>query len=141
VSALSFIRKLTGLSGTVTLLFSIGLLLFAPQIVAITLGADYGPSIAVIQILSFLPFVCALGNIFGTQLMINFGLSRDYATIIFTAGLFNVLSAFVLIPFLKENGIAISVMLTEMLITAAMFAVLEIKRLSPRRRHINELAK
>lgn len=138
-NALRFIRKLSLLSGGITFILSLAMFVFAPQIVAVALGGQYGPSVMVIRILSFLPFVCSLGNILGTQLMINFGLSLFYARIITFAGFFNVIAAFILIPFYKQNGIALSVFLTELLITMTMFVILEIKNLSPRKRWIKKM--
>lgn len=132
--ALRFVRKVTILSGVVTFGLSVIIFIFAPQIVQLVLGDQYLPSIIVVRILSFLPFICSLGNIFGTQIMINFGMSRTFARVITIAGILNVVLAFILVPYLKHVGIAIAVLITESLISLAMFVILEIKQLSPRRK-------
>ncbi len=138
-AALKFIRKLTMLSGGITLAFSVLILIFAPQIVGVVLGHEYRSSIAVIRILSFLPFIGSMGNIFGTQLMINFGMSRTFARIVASGGILNVIMAFLLVPGLGINGMALVVMLTETTIAGAMFVVLEIRRSSPRKKWIDEV--
>lgn len=135
-AALSFVRKVVLFSGAFTFLISLLLLVFAPQIVQIVLGDKFAPTVVVIRILAFLPFVCSLGNIFGTQLMINLGLSKVFAWIISGAGIVNLILAIILIPLYRQNGMALAVITTETLITLSMFIVLEIRQLSPRNKWI-----
>jgi PST family polysaccharide transporter len=109
----------------------------APQIVRLVLGHQYEPTIMVVRIMSFLPFIGSIGNILGTQLMINFGLSKLFARVITFAGISNVILAFIFIPIFQEKGIALAVLLTELQITVTMFIILELNKLSPRRKWVN----
>ncbi|HTY13853.1 MAG TPA: flippase [Candidatus Omnitrophota bacterium] len=138
-SALNFIRKVTVLSAAATFIISVLIFIFAPQIVLLVLGEKYLATIAVIRILAFLPFVCSLGAIMGTHIMINFGLAHYFAGIVSAAGLFNILLAVLLIVFFKQNGMAAAVMTTESLITLTMFIILERKSLSPRRKWVDRV--
>jgi PST family polysaccharide transporter len=133
-NALRFVRKAAILSGIFTCGASILLFIFAPQIVAIVFGEKFIPTITVIRILAFLPFVSSMGNIFGTQIMINFGMARIFARIVFYVGLLNIVLALILIPRFLYDGMAAAVMTTESLITIALFILLETNRLSPRKK-------
>ena len=138
MTALKFLRKVTIISASATLFFSIVTFFFAPQIVTILFGEAFIPAISVVKILAFLPFVGCLGNIFGAQIMINFNLGHIYAYVVSSAGVFNVILAIILIPYLKQNGIAASVISTETIVTILLFIVLEVMQLSPRKKNIEE---
>ena len=49
-----------------------------------------------IRILSLLPFIVGLSNIFGVQIMVNFGLKRLLTRILAVAGVLNILMAVLL---------------------------------------------
>jgi PST family polysaccharide transporter len=116
-AALHFIRQITVLVVIFTFSVSCLLLFFAPQISAVILGRQFKESIIVIQILSFLPFICSLGNIFGTQIMLNFGLKKIYARIIIIGSVINIFLAITLVLFFQHIGISLSMLLTETIIT------------------------
>ncbi|MFA6549425.1 MAG: flippase [Candidatus Margulisiibacteriota bacterium] len=136
--ALVFIRKILIISVAATFVVSLLLLVYAPQIVMLVLGDDYLPSIIVLRIMSFLPFIGCIGNVLGTQLMLNYGMEKIFAKIIVIAGLFNICLAFVLILLYGQNGLASSVIVTEALITLLMFVFLEINKISPRMKWIKQ---
>jgi PST family polysaccharide transporter len=136
--ALRFARKVTILSGILTFGISILIFMLAPWMVLIVLGDQYLPTVAVIRILAFLPFVCTLGNIFGTQIMINFGMAEIVARLVAMGGFFNVILALFLVVSFKQNGMAMAVFATESFIALSMFVVLEIKQLSPRKKWLKE---
>jgi len=81
--------------------------------------------VSVIRILSPLPFVIGLSNIFGVQIMVNFGLKRAMTRIVTAAGLFNVVMALTLVVPFRHIGISTTALLTETLVTVAMFIVLQ----------------
>ncbi len=125
--ALSFIRKITGLVIVFTLAMSFSLLIFAPQISTIILGKQFEKSIIVIQILSFLPLITGLGNIFGTQTMLNFGLKETFTKIIITGGILNVFLSVILVQYFQFIGISISMLFTETIITILLYIFLHFK--------------
>lgn len=122
--ALIFIRKVTGLVILFTLATSFSLLFFAPQISAIILGKQFEKSIIIIQILSFIPLITGLGNIFGTQTMLNFGLKETFTKIIITGSIINVFLSVILVLNFQYIGISISMLFTETIITILLFAYL-----------------
>ena len=120
-AALTFAAQVAKLVGIVTLVLSMGLLIGAPHIGRIVLGPGFDASVPVVRILSFLPFIIGLSNIFGVQIMVNFGMKKTLTRILVMAGLFNLVLALVLVVPLRHVGVSIAVLLTETLITVAMY--------------------
>lgn len=124
--ALGFIRKITGLVIIFTLFISCLLLFFAPQISAIILGKQFEKSIIVIQILSFLPLITGLGNIFGTQTMLNFGLKETFTKIIIAGSVMSIFLSIILVISFQYIGISLSMLITETIITGLLLTYLYI---------------
>lgn len=123
-AALAFVRKVVRLVGGAMLGVSFLLLLFAQQISNLVLGSKFQESIPVIQILSFLPFIIGLSNIFGIQVMLNFGLKQVFTRILIIASFVNILLALILVLPFQHIGISFSVLITELFVTITMFLVL-----------------
>ncbi len=129
-AALRFAARVARLLSLATLTISAGTFVAAPYIARIVLGHNAGGSVSVIRILSLLPLVVGLSNIFGTQIMVNFGLKKLLARILAAAGLLNIVLALLLVLHLKHVGIAIASLTTEIFVTAVMFAALRKKGLN-----------
>ncbi len=124
-AALEFVRKVVKLVGGATFGISLMLLIFAHHISNIVLGLQFKESILVIQILSFLPFIIGLSNIFGIQVMLNFGLKQVFTRILIAASFINILIALILVVPFQHVGISFSVLITEIFVTITMFFVLQ----------------
>lgn len=115
--AIKFLRKnlypITGLAIAISLL----LLIFAEPIVVIALGRSFTNSIIILKIISFLPFIILLSNIFGVQILLNLNGSKEFSMIVLFAGIFNLCLSLILVPKLLASGTAISVMVTEIIVT------------------------
>lgn len=129
-SGLKFIRKIIVLIGTVTFISSFLLFIYAEEIVNLVLGENYRDSIIIVQIMSFLPFVVGLGNVFGIQTMLNFGMKKEFSQILVIGSIINLLLSFILIPIFEHVGSAISVMVVDVLITLIMYIFLQNKGIS-----------
>lgn len=125
--ALTFVRGIVKIVGGATFLLSLLLLLGAPFICKLVLGKQFEQSIIVIQLLSFLPFFIGLGNIFGVQVMLNFGFKSVLTKIFLFAGAINIFLGLILVVPLKYIGISISVLFTEIFVTSSMFFFLHNK--------------
>ena len=120
-AALRLTRQMLVLMGGMGFAASLGLLVIAPLICPILLGNKFLPSVTILQILSPLPLLLALSNVLGVQVMIPFKHDRAVMFILVAAGLFNVCLGVLLAPRWQGNGMALSVTLSELLVTAAMF--------------------
>ncbi len=123
--ALAFIKKVAKLIGLATFTLSLALLLLAPFISRVVLGSQFTESVRVIRLLSFLPFIVALSNIFGIQTMLNFGLKKTFTKILTSSAVVNIVLALILAPSLHHIGISLSVLITEVFVTSCMFVSLQ----------------
>lgn len=123
--ALLFIRKCLLLLGSVSLLLSLGLFVYADKIVLLVLGASYGPSILLIRLMAFLPFIICLSNLLGIQTMVTFGLQAEFSKILISSGLLNLVMIFPLTLIWSGAGTAVSLLITECTVTIAMAMVLQ----------------
>ena len=103
-----------------TFIISTMILIFSEKIVTTVLGKQFLNSIDVLRILSYLPFMIGISNILGIQTMLSFNLKKTYLKILMTAGLLNLLFLISLTPKLMHIGVAISMILTESIVTSSM---------------------
>lgn len=110
-----------------------GLALFvgAPVLVHALLGRGFESSIPVLRLLSLLPPLIAGSNVLGIQWMLPLRMDRDFNTIILSAGALNIILALLLTPHFHQTGMAVSVVLAEMVITGSMVVLLRRRKLDP----------
>ncbi len=125
--AIVFIRKITIVVGSLSLILSICLFIFSDLIVEIILGSQYQESIIVLKILAFLPFIIALSNIFGIQTMLTFNYKKAFSNILIAASIINIVLALILVPVYKHIGISFAVLISECFVTITMFSFLKKK--------------
>lgn len=125
--ALKFLQKITILIGSSSFVLSLLIFLLAEVVVKILLGGQYLESIKVLRILSFLPFIVGLSNIFGIQTMLTFDYKKAFSNILIIASLINITLAFILVPFFFHIGISFAVVISETFVTIAMFVYLQRK--------------
>ena len=123
-AALAFTSRVLRIVSVLTLGLSVGLFVAAPYIARLALGERFAPGVPVIRILSFLPFIIGLSNIFGVQIMVNFGLKRAMTRILTAAGVLNIIMAVALVVPFRYIGISVTALLTETFVTTVMFVVL-----------------
>ncbi len=110
-----------------------GLVLFlgAPLWVRLLLGPGFSPCVPVLRILAVLPPVISVSLVLGVQWMLPLRLDWLYSRIIIAAGALNVLLAFLLVPRYAQFGMAVSVVMAEILVTVGIVWVLRKRRLDP----------
>ena len=107
-----------------TLVTSTVVLIFAEQLVTIIMGDSYSESIIILRILSFLPFIIGLSNIFGIQTMVAFGMQRIFSRILMASALLNFILVCPMIYMWQGIGLAITVLIVESFVTVTMYIVL-----------------
>lgn len=129
VAAVSFIRKIAFLLGGGMLILSLMLFIFAAPIIRLLMGPDYGESVAMLRIISFLPFIISLSNVFGIQTMLPFGLQREFSRTLIASAVLNTIIIFPFIYFCGGNGVCWSMLVTECFVTSTMWIVLKRKHI------------
>lgn len=119
-AALVFIGKLLRYQGVATLLLSLGLFALAEPVVDLVLGSGFQASVHLVQWMAALPFIIGLSNVFGIQTMLNFEMKQTFSRIVIASGLINIMLILPLAHWLGAQGAAISVLLTEIIVTSLM---------------------
>lgn len=125
--ALIFIRKITWIVGAVMLVISSALFLLAEQVVNILIGQQYKQSIIILKIMSFLPLIVALSNIYGIQTMLNLGYKKAFSYILVAAAVLGLGLSLLLVPRYEGFGTATALLVVEVFVTIVMYLYLKIK--------------
>ncbi|MCE9950347.1 flippase [Hafnia paralvei] len=113
----------------VSLISSLLLFVLAPWIIKYGVGEKYEASVSVLRWMAFLPFVISLSNIFGVQTMLTHNYKKEFSRILIICGVFNLIIIFPFVHFLKQDGAAISVLLTEIGVATMMYLFLRHKKI------------
>lgn len=113
-------RRIIGWTAGLGLLLSLGIFIGAPLAVSLLLGPDFGRTVAVVRILSPLPFLVALSSTLTFQLMLPMGRDRALLRVITAAGIGNVLLALLFASRWLERGMALAVLSTEIVVLACI---------------------
>jgi len=116
-----FIKKLLTVQSVTGFFISIVLLFFSEILVRLVLGNSFNDSVLILKILSPLPFLIALSNVFGIQIMLSLGFDKQFNKILFAAAVIHIIILFLLIPDFFATGASISMGITEGFVTLAMF--------------------
>lgn len=111
---------------------SLGLLLLAPLCIKLIYGHQFDASIKALQILSFLPLIIGLSNVFGIQLMLNMGLDKLFFRTTLIASIFGMVLNVFMSKYYGFIGTAWNCLIVECFVTVLMYIAL-------RRENINIL--
>lgn len=122
--ALKILRKIVLILGGGNFIISILIFIFAEWIVDLLLGNGYEQSVLLLRILSFLPFIISLSNIFGIQTMLVFGMKKQFNKVLLSAAIVNTIIVLPMIYFYQAIGVSISMTITEIFVTLTMYIIL-----------------
>ncbi len=103
------------------LLGSVLLAFLAWLIVRILFGTGYGEATKILQLMAPLPFVISISNVFGIQIMLNFGYQKAFSWMLVVAAVVNLIIVVPLTIEWQGEGVAVSMVLTELLVTLSTF--------------------
>jgi PST family polysaccharide transporter len=79
--------------------------------------------------MSLLPLIIGLSNIFGIQVLLPHGYKKEFSVILLSSGLISLLTLIPLCYFLDAEGAAISVVITETIVTLLMLYTIRKKKI------------
>ena len=123
-AAIMYLRKCMLVVGGISLVGGMPMLVFATSIVRIVMGTQYLAAVPVLQVMSLIPFICAINNIYGTQTMLNFDLKREFTRTVMLSGIASFIVLLPLVFWLGAPGSAASALLFEFLQTAILGVIL-----------------
>lgn len=117
--------------GAVTLCISFILLFFADLVVRLLLGVDFAPAATVLRIMAPIPVLVGISGVLGIMTMIPLGLKAQLSRILLAAGVLNLLLIVPASYYLGAAGAALTVLVTESVVTGTMIVFLALKRRRP----------
>jgi PST family polysaccharide transporter len=97
----------------------------------VLLGKGFDNSVPVLRLLSLLAPLVAGSIVLGIQWMLPLRLDKEFNVIMLSAGALNLALALLLAPRYQQMGMAVSVVLAEILVTGSMVVLLRRRKLDP----------
>lgn len=128
---LQAIRKISPIIIIFTATAVIAMLVLGPTIITLFYGEAFKPSIPIFMILSVVPLVVAISNIFGIQTMLNLKMDSAFFRITAVGALLGVSLNIAMIYTMGYIGTAVNWLIVEGYITSAMFIYLAKRGIYP----------
>jgi O-antigen/teichoic acid export membrane protein len=107
----------------ITLPLAVGFYFLAPQIINLLAGEGFQPSVPLVQLLSLLPLIIGLSNLFVYQVLVPFGREKKLLFTVCITCFVSLLLHLVLVQWYGEKGTAAATLLTELCMTALTASV------------------
>lgn len=124
---IDFLQKITILIWCITLIMSLTLFFWAWIIVGILFWKEFLDSIIILQILSFMPFIIWIASVFVILTMLNFWYKKELSKIYIFYSIISIVISIPLTILYSWVWMAVSVVITEILITLNVFFFLNKK--------------
>lgn len=121
--ASNFIKKIIIFIGSFTFIISIILFFASGFILNILAGNQFENSIIILRILSFIPFIVGLSNVFGVLFLIALGYANRVSRVQFIVGVCYLLLLVPMTYYLKDIGTALSFLIVESIITLSFWKI------------------
>lgn len=121
--ASNFIKKIIIFIGSFTFIISITIFFASGLILNILAGNQFENSIIILRILSFIPFIVGLSNVFGVLFLIALGYANRVSRVQFIVGVCYLLLLVPMTYYLKEIGTALSFLIVESVITLSFWKI------------------
>lgn len=116
----SVVRKLLVILSIIGMSASAFLFIFSEDLIRIVYGVNYEPAVTVLRVISFIPIIICLSNVFGIQVLLVLGKKKVFSRVLILSGLVNLSILVPLAYYFKQDGAAISILVTEFFVTSAM---------------------
>lgn len=127
--AVSFLRRMLlmvgGGMGAASVVACVG----AEEIIFLLMGKVYPESVAILRILSLVPFLVGVSNVLGIQTMLAFRLQQSFQRIVMYSAVLNVCVVWWMILLWQGVGLAVTTVMVEGFVTLAMAVALHRARL------------
>jgi PST family polysaccharide transporter len=110
-----FLKYYVGSCTCLSMILFIG----AEVIVNLLFGPRYEETITVLRLMSVLPLIISISNVYGIQLMLNWGCQKIFSLILFSAAILNLIIVVPLTYVLSDVGVSVTMVVVELFISAA----------------------
>ncbi len=112
-----FIKRLMKLEFVIGFSVSLFLFIFSYQITDLLLGEKFAESGDLLRIISILPLLGSLNNVFGIQIMLPLGYDKAFNNVISYSALLHIIMLIILVPKYLAIGTTVSAVITEFIVT------------------------
>ena len=123
-AGLEKIRIVTPMIFYLTFFASLMVLVFAPIVIRIFYGHKFDLAIPALRIISFLPFIISMSNVFGIQVMLNLNFDRLFFKTTLIASVLGVFLNIFMSKYFGYLGTAWNCLIIEAIVTFLMFMAL-----------------
>jgi len=116
-----FVGKLVPLLVGLGVLFSLGLFVFASEIMHLVLASTGERPVNLLQVLALLPLIMAFVHLFGTCHLVSWGESKLYSRIVLGSGLFGMLMCLIMVNIFGSFGAIGAILLSYVLVALASY--------------------
>lgn len=107
-----FIKKCTFIICGSNFIISISILLFTNIFIEALLGNSFKETELILKIMSFLPFITSISELFGVQTLIPFGYKNIFSKIVVSSAFLNLIIIFPFIYYFQAEGAALAILIT-----------------------------
>ncbi|GAA5086451.1 flippase [Chryseobacterium ginsengisoli] len=122
---INLIKKILPIVFYLTFFASVALLIFAPFLIKLIYGHKFDNSIVVLKIISFIPLIVGMSNVFGIQLMLNLGLDKVFFRTTFIASVIGFILNIVMSKYWGYIGTAWNCVIIECFVVILMYFALK----------------
>ncbi|RYZ29606.1 MAG: flippase [Chitinophagaceae bacterium] len=105
---------------TVSLPIGFFVFLMAPEIINVLAGDAFAGAVPVLRVLSLLPILIGLSNLFGTQILLAFGKEKKVLAGVLGGSIASIAANLILCPLYQEKGAATASIIAESVVTAIL---------------------
>lgn len=121
---MELVKKVTPIVSYITFIASLSIFFLAPFLIKLVYGHKFDAAIPSLQIISFLPFIIGLSNMFGIQLMLNLGLDKLFFRATFAASVFGLILNIFMSKYYGYIGTAWNCIVVETFVSFLMYILL-----------------
>lgn len=125
-AALGFVRRVLLAGGALFLCLSASLFLTADYAVLLVAGERNALIVMLIRIMAILPFTIFMDNIYGTQVMLNLNMHKQFRNVVVRAALISLALSLALVPILGAIGSALAFLCSE--VAALVMMIVPVNR-------------
>ncbi len=115
-NGIATVQKVFPVITSFTLLCGLGMMLIGPIVITLFYGKEFENSIPIFRLLSLVPFIISISNLYGIQVMMNLKMDRIFFRITLGGAIFSILLNSVMVILYGAWGAAITWLLTEIII-------------------------
>ena len=118
--ALVFIKKFAKIYISLFIIISMTLMIFAEPITKILFGTVFDETVHILMIIAWLPAIISVSNICGIQIMLNFGLQKEFSRVLILAAVIDLIIVIPLTQNYGNLGISWTMIIVEIIVSFVM---------------------